>query len=93
MRFEELLDRQERGRLTQAEAGEMLGISERSFRRWQVRYREEGSAGRPAVAASGGGERAGAGAGAPCGNVRWLHGEALPREAGGAARLPARLYG
>ena len=45
MRFEELLDRHERGQLTQAEAGEMLGMSERSFRRWQVRYREEGAAG------------------------------------------------
>ena len=45
MRFEELLDRHERGQLTQSEAGEMLGISERSFRRWQVRYREDGAAG------------------------------------------------
>ena len=45
MRFEELLDRHERGFLTQAEAGEMLGMTERTFRRWQVRYREEGVAG------------------------------------------------
>ena len=45
MRFEELLDRHERGHLTQAEAGEMLGVSERTFRRWQERYREEGAAG------------------------------------------------
>ena len=45
MRFEEVLERHERGSLTQAEAGEMLGMSERSFRRWQVRYREEGAAG------------------------------------------------
>ena len=45
MRFEELLDRHERGHLTQGEAGEMLGISERTFRRWQVRYREDGAAG------------------------------------------------
>ena len=45
MRFEELLERHERGQLTQAEVGEMLGISERSFRRWQVRYREDGAAG------------------------------------------------
>ena len=45
MRFEEMLDRHERGRLTQAEAGEMLGVTERTFRRWQVRYREEGAAG------------------------------------------------
>ena len=33
MRFEELLDRHERGHLTQVEAGEMLGVSERTFRR------------------------------------------------------------
>lgn len=45
MRFEELLDRHERGYLTQAEAGEMLGISERTFRRWEVRYQEDGAAG------------------------------------------------
>jgi transposase len=43
MRFEELLDRHERGYLTQAEAGEMLAVSERTVRRWQVRYREEGA--------------------------------------------------
>jgi transposase len=45
MRFEEVLDRHERGYLTQAKAGEMLGMSERTLRRWQVRYREEGEAG------------------------------------------------
>ena len=62
MRFEELLDRHERGELTQAEAAEMLGMWERTFRRWRERYREEGAAGlarpadRQAVAAAGGGE-------------------------------------
>jgi transposase len=45
MRFEELLGRHERGALTQAEAGEMLGMSERTFRRWRDRYREAGPAG------------------------------------------------
>ncbi len=45
MRFEELLQRHERGALTQAEAGEMLGMSERTFRRWRERYREEGATG------------------------------------------------
>jgi len=34
MRFEELRDRHERGFLAQAEAGEMLGMTERTFRRW-----------------------------------------------------------
>jgi transposase len=42
MRFEELLDRQERGELSQVEAAEMLGMSERSFRRWRERLRDEG---------------------------------------------------
>ncbi|MEA2783340.1 MAG: hypothetical protein QOK29_4884, partial [Rhodospirillaceae bacterium] len=32
MRFEGLLDRQERGELSQLEAAELLGMSERSFR-------------------------------------------------------------
>jgi transposase len=45
MRFEELLDRHERGHLTQFEAAEMLGVSERTFRRWQGRWRAEGAAG------------------------------------------------
>ena len=45
MRFEGLLERHERGYLTQGEAGEMLGVSERTFRRWRERYREEGSPG------------------------------------------------
>jgi transposase len=45
MRFEELLERHERGALTQAEAGEMLGMSERTFRRWRDRYRAAGPAG------------------------------------------------
>jgi transposase len=45
MRFETLLERHERGDLSQVEAAEMLGISERTFRRWQVRLRDEGSAG------------------------------------------------
>jgi transposase len=45
MRFEALLDRHERGELNQEEAGEMLGISERTFRRWRDRLRDEGAAG------------------------------------------------
>lgn len=45
MRFEALLDRQERGELSQHEAAEVLGISERSFRRWRDRLRDEGPSG------------------------------------------------
>lgn len=45
MRFEALLDRQERGELSQIEAAEMLGVSERTFRRWRDRLRDEGPEG------------------------------------------------
>lgn len=45
MRFEGLLDRHESGELSQIEAAEMLGISERSFRRWRDRLRDEGPSG------------------------------------------------
>ena len=45
MRFESLLDRHERGELSQVEAAEMLGIAERTFRRWRDRLRDEGSTG------------------------------------------------
>jgi transposase len=45
MRFEALLDRHERGELNQIEAAEMLGVSERTFRRWRDRLRDEGPEG------------------------------------------------
>src|SRR5229473_5862388 len=45
MRFEALLDRQEKGELSQAEAAEILGIGERTFRRWRDRLRDEGPVG------------------------------------------------
>lgn len=45
MRFEELLDRHERGDLGQAAASELLGVSERTFRRWRDRLHDEGPAG------------------------------------------------
>ena len=45
MRFEGLLERHERGELSQGEAAEMLGASERTFRRWRDRLRDEGPQG------------------------------------------------
>lgn len=45
MRFVSLLDRQEHGEITQAEAAEMLGTTVRTFQRWVDRYREEGEEG------------------------------------------------
>src|SRR3546814_20606455 len=45
MRFEGLLERHERGELSQAEAAVMLGMSERTMRRWRDRLHEEGPEG------------------------------------------------
>jgi transposase len=45
MRFEAMLDRHEKGELSQAEAAEMLGIGERTFRRWRDRLRDDGPEG------------------------------------------------
>lgn len=42
MRFEEAYSGWNEGRLTQAEAGQLLGMSERSFRRYLGRYEAEG---------------------------------------------------
>jgi transposase len=45
MRFEDVLGRSERSELNQIEAAELLGISERTFRRWRDRHRETGLVG------------------------------------------------
>lgn len=45
MRFEELLERWEKGRLSHGEAASALGVSERTFRRWRHRYEEDGADG------------------------------------------------
>ena len=45
MRFEELYERRQQRIFTMAEAGEMLGVTERTFRRWSGRYHAEGAEG------------------------------------------------
>jgi transposase len=45
MRFEELLERWEAGRLSHNEAAAALGVTERTFRRWRARYAEDGGDG------------------------------------------------
>jgi len=45
MRFEEAYERWNVGRLSQAEAARLLGVCERSFRRYLVRYEADGLAG------------------------------------------------
>jgi hypothetical protein len=45
MRFLDLLGRTERSELTQMEAAELLGVCERTFRRWRDRHREDDETG------------------------------------------------
>jgi hypothetical protein len=40
LKFMDVFGRWEAARLTQLEAGELLGVGERSFRRWCRRYEE-----------------------------------------------------
>jgi hypothetical protein len=44
MRFEELYERRQRRELSMAEAAEMVGVTERTFRRWSGRYEDTISA-------------------------------------------------
>jgi hypothetical protein len=44
-KFRDVLSRWERGNLSMMEAGEVLGMSERQFRRYRDRFEEEGEAG------------------------------------------------
>ena len=66
MKFEEVYGRTRRGVLGQAEAAEILGVSERTFRRWRDRFEAEGAEGRsppgPPLGTSRAGGRSGAGA-------------------------------
>jgi transposase len=45
MKFSTILGRWKSGELSQVEAAEVLGMTERTFRRWYVRFEEEGIAG------------------------------------------------
>src|ERR1019366_10192436 len=45
MRFTDVLGRSERSELSQMEAAELLGVSERTFRRWRDRHRDAGMLG------------------------------------------------
>jgi DNA-directed RNA polymerase specialized sigma24 family protein len=45
MRFEELYERRQWREFTMAEAAEMFGITERTFRRWSGRFDAEGAEG------------------------------------------------
>ena len=45
LRFRDVLNRWERRELSMMEAGELLGMSERQFRRYRDRFEEEGETG------------------------------------------------
>jgi transposase len=45
IKFRSVLDRYEASEFNQIEAAELLGITERTFRRWCLRYEEDGEAG------------------------------------------------
>ena len=45
MKFEEVYGRTYRGELSQGEAAEILGVSERTFRRWRDRFAAGGGGG------------------------------------------------
>ena len=45
MRFEEAYEGWNRGRLTQEEAAMLLGVCDRTFRRYLIRYEDEGMEG------------------------------------------------
>src|ERR1035441_3449114 len=45
IKFSSILSRYEAAECSQAEAAELLGIGERTFRRWRVRFEDEGEAG------------------------------------------------
>src|SRR5947209_81408 len=45
MKFLSILSRYEAAEFSQLEAAELLGVGERTFRRWRQRYEEDGEAG------------------------------------------------
>ena len=45
IKFRSILDRYESNEFNQLEAAELLGVSERTFRRWCLRFEEDGASG------------------------------------------------
>ena len=96
--FLNLLNRWELAELNQEEAAELLGVSERTFRRWTRRYEEEGEAGlidrqaRQGVGpASSDGPGGGSGAALPRA-LPGFYGQAFPRASDQGSRLRLGLH-
>src|SRR5208282_3825797 len=85
LKFRDVLSRWEPSELSALEASELLGMSERQFRRYRARFEDEGAAGLlesaawESLAASGSGERSGADAGCAPGDVSGLERSAFSR--------------
>ena len=45
LKFRDVFGRWQKGRLSESEAAELLGVTERTFRRWRRRYEGEGEGG------------------------------------------------
>ena len=98
MKFEDVYGRWQERRLSQEEAAEILGMSERTFRRWRDRYDAQGLEGLldrrlgKAVGQAGAGRPGGAGARAVSQPLSRLHRPALLRQAAPAPRLCSELH-
>ena len=76
-KFVDVLKRWEHKELSAEEAGELLGCSERQFRRWRRRYEEEGAAGLADRRLGRASERR-----VPVDRIAWMIGEYRTRHAG-----------
>ena len=96
--FLNILSRWESAELNQEEAAELLGVSERTFRRWTRRYEEEGEAGlvgppaRQGVGQAGSGGPGGGSGAALSRALPGLHGQAFPRASHQGPRLRLGLH-
>src|SRR5215475_7889309 len=96
MKVQEVILKAVTGKLKWWEAAEIIGISDRSMRRWRERYEEFGydlrSAKRTAESEAGGLEDSRGSAAPVSGEVLRFQRATLPREVGGRARHRAQLH-
>ena len=98
IKFLDILGRYEAAEFSQLEAAELLGVGERTFRRWRQRFEDDGEAGLVGPAARQGLGQAGSGGSGSGGRgalpraVQRLHGEAFSRASGARPRLCLGLH-